>query len=61
MSRRKFMNQLVTLDFNGYVVRGRVIDIEFEGGLGPVFLVATLRGNKFWLTREELREVEIAG
>lgn len=55
------MNQLVTLDFNGYVVRGRVIDIEFEGGLGPVFLVATLRGNKFWLTREELREVEIAG
>lgn len=61
MTKRRYLDRLVTLDINGFIVTARIVDIEFEGDLGPMFLIETKNKNRFWLTREELREVEIAG
>ena len=58
--RKKFLNQTVILDFNGTIRRAKIIDIEFDGGLGPLFLCETKFGNRFWLTRRELKDHEIA-
>ena len=53
------MNQSVVLDFNGTIRRGKIIDIEFGEGLGPIFLLESPYGNKFWLTRRELNDHEV--
>jgi hypothetical protein len=59
MKRRKFIGQSITLDFNGTIRKGRIQDVEFSEGLGPIFLLESPLGNKFWLTRRELKEHEI--
>lgn len=38
------------------IVRAKCLDIEFEGGLGPMFLMETSAGFKFWVNRKELNE-----
>ena len=58
MVRQKFLNQWVTLNFDGTIRRGKIIDIEFTG-MGPIFLLESKLGNKFWLSRQELRECEV--
>jgi hypothetical protein len=60
MKRKKFLNQPFKLDFNGTIRHAKCIDIEFDGGLGPLFLMKTAYGNTFWLTRRELKEHESA-
>lgn len=57
--RRKFLGQSVVLNFNGTIRKGRIVDIEFGEGLGPLFLLESPVGNKFWLTRGELRDHEV--
>jgi hypothetical protein len=57
--RRKFMGQKVTLNFNGTIRRAKIQDVEFSEGLGPMFLLESALGNKFWLTRKELKDHEI--
>ena len=57
--RRKFLNQSVVLNFNGTIRRGKIIDIEFSEGLGPLFLLESPYGNKFWLSRRELSDHEV--
>ena len=54
--RRKFLGQSVVLNFGGTLNKGRIIDIEFAEGLGPLFLLQSQHGHKFWLTRGELRD-----
>lgn len=56
--RRKFLNQWVTLDFDGTIRRGKIIDIEFTE-FGPRFLLQSKLGNRFWLSRGELRDHEV--
>lgn len=51
---KKYKNGWFILDFNGALTRAKCIDIEFEGGLGPLFLMQTNYGDKFWATRKEL-------
>jgi hypothetical protein len=55
---KKYLNQWIDLDFNGKARRAKIIDIEFETGFGPLFLMQTKRGNRFWLTKEELDDHE---
>lgn len=50
-----YLNKWFNLDFNGTSRRAKCIDIEFEGDLGPLFLMKTKWGNKFWLTSRELK------
>ena len=60
MVRRKFLNQTVVLSFDGCIRRAKIIDIEFGGGIGkPLFLLESPLGNRFWLTREEIKDHEI--
>lgn len=58
IERKRFLNQRLNLDIYGNV---KVQDIEFETGFGPLFLMNDESGSKFWLTRKELVECEIAG
>ncbi len=55
----KYLNKWFILDFNGTIRRAKCIDIEFDGGLGPLFLMESGYGNIFWLTRKELKEHEV--
>jgi hypothetical protein len=57
--RTKFMNQWVVLDFDGSIRRAQIIDIVFHDGLGPQFLLQSSLGNKFWLSRKELKDHEL--
>lgn len=57
MSER-YLNEWFDLQFDGKPRRAKCIDIEFEGELGPLFLMKTKYGKKFWMTRRELRENE---
>jgi len=41
---------------SGDVIRVRILDVEFETGFGPIFLLGNCKGLKFWLTRKELEE-----
>lgn len=59
MTRRKFINQRVVLNFNGVIRRAKIIDVEFHEGLPPQFLLVSPLGNKFWLSRRELRDHEV--
>lgn len=56
MDKRRYKGKWYNLNFNGVLRRAKCVDIEFEGGLGPLFLMETSFGNKFWLTRRELNE-----
>lgn len=49
-----YLNKSFDIDFNGQHMFVKCIDIEFEGGLGPLFLMENHYGNKFWLTRKEM-------
>lgn len=55
----KYLNQSFTFDFNGEIRKAKCIDIEFDGGLGPLFLMETKLGNRFWLTRSEMKDHEV--
>jgi len=57
--KRTFLNSWFTLDFDGTIRRAQCIDIEFQTGLGPIFLMKTKFGNKFWLTRREIKDHEV--
>lgn len=59
--RTKFINQWFIFNFNGRISRAKCYDIEFEGGLGPQFFFETTWGNKFRLSRREIREHEVTG
>lgn len=57
---RQYIGKWFDFDFNdGNIRTAKCIDIEFEGGFGPLFLMQTHRGNKFWLTRKEFAEHEM--
>lgn len=58
--RRKFLHQWVVLDFNSSIRKAQIIDIEFAEGIGPRFLLETAIGNRFWLSRKELRDHEVS-
>jgi hypothetical protein len=60
MSRRTFMNQNIVLSFDGVIRKAKIIDIEFGSGIGPLFLLETALGNRFWLTREEIKDHEVS-
>lgn len=51
-----YIGKWFNVEFNDIVRLAKCIDIEFEGGLGPVFLMRTKRGYTFWLTRNEMKE-----
>lgn len=57
--RRKFLGETIVLDFNGVIRKAKVIDIEFQTGIGPLFLMKTAYGNTFWLTRGEIADHEV--
>lgn len=57
--RKQFLYQKFIFDFNGTIRRAKCIDIEFDSGLGPVFLFESGYGNRFWLTRREVRDHEV--
>ena len=48
---RKWFN----LRIDGKDIRAQCIDIEYEGDLGPLFLMKAKWGKKFWMTRREIR------
>lgn len=55
MNMKKYMHRWFIFDFDGSVRRAKCIDIEFDGGLGPLFLFETSFGNRFWLTKKEMK------
>lgn len=55
----KMLNKWVVMEFNGKIRRAKCVDIEFETGIGPIFLMRTKYGNQFWLSRREIRESRI--
>jgi hypothetical protein len=57
--RTKFYNQSFIFNFNGAIRKAKCVDIEFDGGLGPQFLFETSYGNKFWLSRKEIKDHEV--
>lgn len=58
--RRRFLNQWFTLNYYGTRLRAKCIDIEFETNIGkPLFLMQSKAGDRFWLTREEIKEHEL--
>lgn len=57
--RTAYINKWFTFVFKGKVRRAQVIDIEFETGVGPLFLMQTSRGNRFWLNRKEIEEHQV--
>jgi hypothetical protein len=59
-NRNKFLGETVVLNFNGDIRQAKIEDIEFETNLGkPLFLMVSPLGNRFWLTREELKDHEV--
>ncbi len=57
--RKKFLGQLVMLNIDVSIKKVRIIDVEFDSGVGPVFLLKSPYGSTFWLTRKELKEYEV--
>lgn len=54
---KKYLNQWFDIsDDEGNVTTAQCVDIEFETGFGPIFLMKSKFGNSFWLTRRELKE-----
>lgn len=60
MDKQRYKEKWYFINIEGAICRAKCIDIEFEGGLGPLFLMETSFGNRFWLTRRELKDHEIA-
>jgi hypothetical protein len=56
--RMRYIGEPVTLIIDITLVRATIVDIEFESGVGPIFLLDAGR-IKFWLTRKQLKEYEI--
>lgn len=55
--KKTYINKWFNLDFNGTIRFAQCIDVEFGYlGLGPLMLMQTRYGNKFWLTRKEFKE-----
>lgn len=57
--QKRYLGQWFDLDYNGHFRHAKCIDIEFQTGFGPVFLMQTRYGHQFWLTRREMEEYEI--
>jgi hypothetical protein len=57
--RKKFIDQWFIFNFDGTMRRAKCVDVEFEGGLGPIFFFETAFGNTFRLTRKEVKEHEV--
>lgn len=60
MNKQRYKDKWYVLNFDGVIRRAKCIDIEFEGGLGPLFLMETSFGNRFWLTKREMKDHSIA-
>ena len=56
--RMRYVGEPVTLIIDITLVRATIVDIEFETGVGPIFLLDAGR-IKFWLNRKQLREYEV--
>jgi hypothetical protein len=56
--RMRYIGEPVSLFMDNTLVKGIIVDIEFESGVGPIFLIDGGR-IKFWLTRKELRQYEL--
>ncbi len=57
---RKYINQFFNVhDSNGELVRAKVLDVEFETGFGPIFIMKSSQGQSFWVTLKELKESEM--
>jgi hypothetical protein len=58
---RKYLNQIFSFQAdNGDIICAKAIDVEFETGFGPIFLMETAQGGWFWVTLKELKEYQIA-
>lgn len=55
---KTYLGKWFDLKFDGEPRRAKCIDVEFESGVGPLFLMSTAKGNKFWLTRGEIKDHE---
>lgn len=55
----RYYNQWFGLKIDGILIRAKCIDIEFETGFGPLLLMRNVFGDKFWLSRKELRDYKI--
>ncbi len=55
--RDVFFKKWFNLRINGKAMRAQCVDIEYEGDLGPLFLMKQdgIFGKKFWLTRREIK------
>jgi hypothetical protein len=58
-NRIRHIGEPVVLIIDNTLVKGIIVDIEFETGVGPIFLIDGGR-IKFWLTRKELRQYELS-
>lgn len=56
----KYLGKKFALHFesSGRTVYAQCEDIEFQTGIGPIFLMKTRYGNTFWLTRGEIKDHE---
>lgn len=52
---RRYYHQWFNVEVDGIIRRAKCIDIEFDGGLGPLFLMMYRNGETFWMTREEIK------
>ena len=50
----QFVNQSIEYEKDGMIRKGKIVDVEFETGNGPIFLIESQGGGRFWLTRKEL-------
>lgn len=58
-NRRRFIGETILLNLYGKEVRATIVDIQFDDGLGPLFLMINPVGHTFWQTRRELKENEV--
>ena len=56
--REQYLNRWFELDYDNKIQRAKCVDIEFESDLGPLFLMKTKWGKRFWMTRRELKEAD---
>lgn len=55
----KYLNQWMTFNINGVMRRAKCVDIEFQTGIGPIFLMKPKRGEQFWLSRREMKAYRV--
>lgn len=48
-----YLNKWFSVNLGEDVLFAKCIDIEFETGFGPIFLMRTQRGYTFWSTKED--------